>query len=285
MTTDGERWTLAVLAALRAGRFRPRAWHTFLAASFERARDQRGIHLRAHRQVLALGAIGGITWGAVALTGHGALSVAGTAWLIVLLLMVDWHLGMLESADGRALGRLGLANVVTIVRGASLPVLFVLDPEALAGALVGLVALDVLDGVLARGRGESTRLGAWLDGSLDTLLVMAFVVAATSLGAIPGWLAALVLTRTLLPWLVVAWLYFLTSRPPQEYATISTSGPTARLPSLVAAIGLGLALLEARGAVPLAAIGVGASFYPWLLAVVRSRRSPAEGEHGVAPSP
>lgn len=283
--TDGERWTLELLAELRAARFRPRAWARFLAASFERAAEQRRLHRRAHRQALALTCVGLAAWAAPAVLGHAALGLAGAGWLVATMLMVDWHLGMLETRDGLLLGRLGLANMVTIGRGAAVPILFAVDAGGLLVALALLGALDVVDGALARGLDERTRLGAWLEGSLDTLVVVAFALAAARIDAIPAWLTALILARVAVPWLVLVWLYLLTPSPPQAGDAVRAPGHAARVPGVTAAIGLALALAGTDVGVPVAAIAVGVSFVPFVLAVARGGRGSPCTRSGREPAP
>ncbi|RDI74029.1 CDP-alcohol phosphatidyltransferase [Gaiella occulta] len=280
--TEGERWALELLAELRAARFRPRAWARFLAAALERAALERRLHRRAHRQTLALTFTGLAAWAVPAVLGHAALGLAGAGWLVATMLMVDWHLGMLETPDGRPLGRLGLANTVTVARGAAVPILFAVDAGGLLVALALFGALDVVDGALARGLDERTRLGAWLEGSLDSLVAVAFAAAAARIGAIPAWLTALILARVAVPWLVVAWLYVLTPSPPQAAGAVRAPGYAARAPGVTAAIGLALALAGEDVGVPVAAIAAGVSIFPFALAVARSR---APAAAGAAPGP
>ncbi|MEW6581343.1 MAG: CDP-alcohol phosphatidyltransferase family protein, partial [Actinomycetota bacterium] len=190
--TDGERWTRAVLADLRAARYTPRAWHAFLAASFARARATAAGRRAERRQVAVLALAGAAAWGATAATGHLVLAAAGLAWWGLLVVMLDWHLGMLERPDGSRVPRLGAANVLAALRAGSVPLLPALDRTGLAAALVALGITDIVDGPLARRRGEVTRLGAWLDGTADTLVMGVAGVSAAALGALPAGVAAAV---------------------------------------------------------------------------------------------
>ncbi len=258
--SDGERWTRDVLHELRAARFSPHAWHRFLAASFRRAREQRRAHPRAHAQTVALALAGLVGWALVGAVGRAWLAVAGAAWWVLVMLMLDWHLGMLERPDGRTLPHLGVANTVTLIRSAALPILFVLDATGLLVMLAILAALDVADGGVARRLDEETRLGAWLDGSLDGLLAASFVVAALRIDAIPGWLAVLIAARVAFPWLVVSLVYFLSPSPPRASDAMRLPGLAARLPGATAATGLGLALVGEAVGVTIAAAAMAASF-------------------------
>lgn len=70
---------------------------------------------------------------------------------------------------------------------------------------------DVCDGALARLRNEQTVMGAWLDPVADKILLVTCLFMLTSAdtitGAIPYWLACLVLTKELLLLLGVVSFY------------------------------------------------------------------------------
>jgi len=247
--TEGEAWTRTVLEELRAAHYRPRAWGRFLADSFARARERRRERLRAHRLALVLGTAGLAAWTGAA--GRPALALAGAAWWAAAILMLDWHLGMLERPDGTPLGGVGAANLLTLIRAGLPPALF-----ALAGTDVGLAlfaaagASDVLDGVVARRRNEVTRLGIWLDPAVDGLVLGAAALGATRAGVLVGSVAALVVVRYALPWLVVVIHYFARAEPPERGGLVR-----GRVTGLVVYAGLALALLRLPGATPLVVAG------------------------------
>ena len=122
-----------------------------------------------------------------------------------------------------------LPNLLTFARIALTPYLFLLmwrhDYRGLLWpfALVGIT--DVADGFLARRFGWSTRLGAYLDPLADKLLLSgSFLVLALS-GALPGWLAAVVLGRDALILGAAGVLYagkFRRSFPPSLWGKLST---------------------------------------------------------------
>ena len=68
------------------------------------------------------------------------------------MLMLDWHLGMLERLNGMAIDGLGLANVLDVCRVGAVPALAVLSPRWLALGLLIIGTLDVVDGRVARAR-------------------------------------------------------------------------------------------------------------------------------------
>ncbi len=120
-------------------------------------------------------------------------------------------------------------NLLTLARIALTPYLFLLmwrhDYRGLLWpfALVGIT--DVLDGFLARRFQWSSRLGAYLDPLADKLLLSgSFLVLALS-GAIPGWLAFVVLGRDIVILAAAGLLYLVQSRrafPPSPWGKLST---------------------------------------------------------------
>jgi phosphatidylglycerophosphate synthase len=242
--TAGEAWTHELLRELRARRYRPRAWAQFLASSFARARATRAERRSEHRQTLLVGATGLAVWAAVAPV-RPWLALVCAAWWLLVIAMVDWHLGMLEDDAGRPLRRLGLANVLAIGRLAVVPVLVVAPPALLAAILIPAGLSDALDGPLARARGEATRLGAWLDGGADAFVLSAAAVGAAQHGLLPWWAAASVLARHALQAFALSVAYFAHAERPRRGALVS-----ARRPGLLLFAGLWLATLG----VPIASV-------------------------------
>jgi cardiolipin synthase len=238
------RWTRETLAELRASQFRPRAWLRFLAKSFERAAELRREHWRAHRQSLALGAGGLVVWTSVAVAGEPALAAIGAGWWLLTMLMLNWHLGLLERPDGSPLPSLGVANILSLGRLGLVPVLPVLKPELLATALIVAGVTNALDGYLARRRREETRLGFWLDGVADAL-----VLGTAAVLLLPLWAVVIVLARFALPAAAFTVSYFwLLERPPATF-------DRARVLGIALWAGLVLAALELPFAFALAGVG------------------------------
>lgn len=274
--TEGERWATELLADLRAQRYTPRAWCLFLARSFRRAGTRRRERRRAGGQVLGLGAAGVVAWAGVAAAGRPGLAAAGAGWWLAVVLMLDWHLGMLERPDGTALDGLGLANAISLVRAGLVPALPALSPTALAVALAAAHATDILDGRLARARGEVTRLGLWLDGAVDTLLLGVAAVAAARIGAIPGWAAGLVVVRCALPWLLAPGIYFVRARAPRLEGHVP-----GRLPGFVLLAGLVTSPFWAGGTAIVAA-GAAGGLLTLAASAARSSGGPAASERSEA---
>jgi phosphatidylglycerophosphate synthase len=248
--TEGERWAEEVLEELRRARWKPVAWIRFFEASLARAGRNRTERVRAHREVLMLGVLGLILWASVAALGRPLLGAVGGAWWLLVLLMVDWHLGMLERQDGSRLPGLGVANTLTLLRASAIPLLPFLAPTALGFAVLAAGGLDVADGLVARARGEASRLGAWLDAAVDGILLSFVAVAAAERALLPNWVAALIVARQLAPWLTIAGVYFATARAPRRYRYVS-----GRAPGVVLVAGLALAAFGVPGGAFIAAAG------------------------------
>jgi phosphatidylglycerophosphate synthase len=206
--TAGETWTRELLAELRGARYRPGAWRLFLAESFARARCTRAIRTREHRQLFRLAAVGAAGWAALAALGWPWLAFAGAAWSALLLLMVDWHLGMLENDAGRPLRGLGAANLISLLRGALVPAVAAAAPTVLLTLLLVAGLGDAIDGPVARARGQESRLGRFLDPSVDAFVFGAAALDAARLGLLSWWAASLVLARYAVQWAVLALAYF-----------------------------------------------------------------------------
>jgi cardiolipin synthase len=256
---DGERWTQAQLTELRASRFTPRAWRCFFAASFDRAAAARRERRRAQRQALLVAAVGFIPWAVAAALGGIPLAAAGAGWWTLVVLMLEWHLGMLDGLD-----RLGPANVLGLARAAVVPAVLLLPIVPATALFLAAGATDGIDGFLARRRGETTRLGFWLDATTDTLLLIAGTAAALQANLLPWWAAVAVFVRYGLPWPLVAASYFARAEPPSR-------GVSGRLPGLAVFAGLALAMLDGPGA-SLAAAGAAAGTLTVLLCVRRMAR-------------
>jgi phosphatidylglycerophosphate synthase len=107
----------------------------------------------------------------------------------------------------------GAANSVTLVRAALtvlLAALFGAAPAAAPGwTLVGLgviaVALDGLDGVLARGRNEASAFGARFDMETDALLILVLAALVWQHGKAGAWILAAGLTRYL--FVAAGWVF------------------------------------------------------------------------------
>lgn len=101
-------------------------------------------------------------------------------------------------------GALTLANQLTLLRMAMIPIFAILLVYGHVGAALVVFALagltDLFDGFIARRSGQKTTLGAWLDPAADKLLLLTtFVVLTLPLDhlthRIPLWLTLLMIGR------------------------------------------------------------------------------------------
>ena len=115
---------------------------------------------------------------------------AGLAWWAATALMLDWHLGMVETENGHP-RPLGPADALTLLRVWLVPAVGD-DPRPGLVALAG--ASDVLDGVLARA-GEPTRIGRDLEGLADACFAAAALHGARRRGLVGPAVTAAELAR------------------------------------------------------------------------------------------
>jgi CDP-diacylglycerol--glycerol-3-phosphate 3-phosphatidyltransferase len=97
-----------------------------------------------------------------------------------------------------------LPNLLGLSRIAATPIVIalLLFPFAGAGLLAFLVfaaaaITDVIDGPVARARGEVSPLGIFMDLTADKVLVAGVLVAMVEVGLLPTWLVATLLIREL----------------------------------------------------------------------------------------
>ncbi len=158
-----------------------------------------------------------------------------------------------------------------------MPALLVVSPVLLSALLIPAGLSDVIDGPLARLRGEDTRLGVWLDGSADTLVLSAVAVGAARHALLPWWTASLVVARQAAPWLLASLAYFLRAAAPP--ITRPASGKAA---GVLLFAGLLLAALRLPGAVTFVAIGVVGGLATLTTTLVRTQA--ARARPGLPPS-
>ena len=97
---------------------------------------------------------------------------------------------------------LTLPNLITIARFILVPVIVITMIEGEMGlAFLLFIAAgvsDAIDGFIARQFGQASELGAYLDPVADKLLLVSVFVMLAILGAIPGWLVILIVSRDVL---------------------------------------------------------------------------------------
>ena len=275
--TDGERWARQALQQLAAGRYKPRAWIAFIEASLRRARVRRGERPAEARTTRILGIAGVALWaGTPPFLGWAGASV-GAAWWVALVMMIDWHLGMLESADGTPVAGIGVANLLSLGRAGLVPLLPALRPTGIGVVVIAAAVSDVLDGRLARVRGETTRLGHWLDGSADTLVAASAGIAAASAGIVTTWVGALIVARSAVPWLAISAGYFLRRQAPPQATLVS-----GRIPGGAVLAGLAMAGFGVEVGGLIAALGAAGGIGAWVITITRAVPS-AAGVSGEKP--
>ncbi len=235
--TEGERWAREQLTLLRDARFTPGAVARFLAASQRRTNAQRRARPRTARRMRIWVGAGAGAWAALALAGHepfrrraGAFAV----WWSLTWLMLDWHIGMIETEDGRE-RNLGPADACTLVRVWLVPA----AADTPAPWMCALAfATDGLDGRLARAS-EPTRIGRDLEGLADWTFAAAALRGAVRSGGLSRVAGAAELARLAagLGYALVVWFGSASAPDPRVLHAARDTTPV-RAAGLVAA-GLG----------------------------------------------
>lgn len=223
--TEGERWAREQLAALLMRRFTPAGGARFLGTSWRRSaairRERPALARRAHRWTVA----GGLAWLALAAAGAEPFRRrlrAGLAWWAATATMLDWHLGMVETADGRA-RNLGAGDALTLARAWLVPVALDRPTPAVCGLAA---ATDALDGPLAR-RAGATRAGRDLEGLVDACFAAAALRGASRRGWLPAVVAYAELLRLGVGLGYALAMYFGRARPPRPELLRAARATTA----------------------------------------------------------
>jgi phosphatidylglycerophosphate synthase len=246
--TEGERWSRELLDRLREGRFSTGAWRRFFSDAFLRARVIRARRPQLVRQSRL--------WGGVGVVAALPFGVRPAASWVTWWAMLDWHLGMLETADGRP-RPLAAADSLTLARLWAAPIVRRRPEPWLVAA--GM-ATDLADGVLAR-RAGPTRLGRDFDSTADTLFLDAALQGAVERHGLNARLLGLERARLLVGTAVTLRSYFGGSEPAPVQANRGAA-------ALLAACG---ALLAVSGRVRLAEPLIGAAIGYRTLIRVRAR--------------
>lgn len=156
---------------------------------------------RTTRQLFSLGVGLAACTAVVAVVGERRVPGAGLPWAVVAASGVAAVVGFAglradrnRPAEGRrAFESLGVANAVTLCRGALVAflagLLVVPTPFGWLPALLygSVAALDALDGAIARLRGRTTLLGASLDMNVDAAGLLVAALVGVVAGSLPPW--------------------------------------------------------------------------------------------------
>ncbi len=240
----------------------------FLAASQRRAAEVRRRRPDLRRQSRTWIAVGAAAWALPAAGGVEPFASrlrTGLAWWATAALMLDWHLGMAETEDGRP-RPLGPADALTLARVWLAPVALA-SPTPLV-CTAGF-ATDALDGPLARAT-EPTRAGRDLEGLADACFATALLLGLRRRGAIGQAASAAELTRLGAGLAYSLAVYFGQAEPPDRGLTHA-----ARLTTPMRAGGL-LAASAGRRRLGTAFVGLGCGCSVALVALAVSGRARRE---------
>ncbi|HET9073558.1 MAG TPA: hypothetical protein VFN48_03185 [Solirubrobacteraceae bacterium] len=234
----GERWAREELGRLREAGWRPGAQVTFIRAAQARANATRSARPRLARQELVWCGAGALAWAVLARRSPTGVFARrrrqGLVWWTGTALMLDWHLGMLETPAGEPVGLHG-ADALTLLRAWLVPaVADAADPRlVLLGALS-----DLGDGALARAT-RTTRLGRDLEGLADVCFGLAALAGAVRAGHVSPWAARLERGRLLAGIVYATGTYLVAGRAPDPALLRSgrDSAPLRAAALVVAGVG------------------------------------------------
>lgn len=215
MLTEGEAWVRAELTELRDAGYGPAATARFLWRC-----QQRAGRVRRDRPELARREAGWLAAGAGAYVGSG--HAGAVRWWLLVGLMLDWHLGMLETEDGIP-RNLGTADALTLSRAWLVPLVLAAPSPALV--VVGFTT-DVLDGVAARATAP-TRAGRDLEALVDAAFAAAVLVGTRRRRQLGRAAVAAELSRTGAGIGYAVASYFGRAQPPDRAALGAARGTTA----------------------------------------------------------
>ncbi|MCI0157969.1 CDP-alcohol phosphatidyltransferase family protein [Leifsonia shinshuensis] len=201
--------------------------------------------------VLLAGVLGAAWW---------TMPLPASGWLAVVAYLAVSNALLIRGLQRRRSERFGPANMVTSMRSAlvglitGLVVASFTDPipvALLVGLVVPTLALDAVDGWVARRTGSTSELGARFDMEVDAFLLLVLsVYVAPALGfwtiAIGALRYAFVVTGWMLPWMRATLPYRYWRKVVTAYAgialAVAASGLLPGLDSLLVALALALLL-------------------------------------------
>jgi phosphatidylglycerophosphate synthase len=196
-----------LVAGLRRDGFSREGFRSFISSAYEWSRDEVYANPNLARSVL-----GWCLFFFAALFAYSAaLSflhdhtlavrslVAGSVWLGLSCVWLLAHLGLARDSSGRRIERVNAPTLLTLLRSVFAPLIVVSAVSGhvvLAGALFAAGGVsDVLDGVVARRLGQTTRLGVVMDHLVDVLFTAATFLSLTAAGILSPWVGVLVGVR------------------------------------------------------------------------------------------
>lgn len=140
----------------------------------------------------------------------GAVPMAGAAGVYLVIALVMWQ-GLWRSGAS-----IGWANRVTLLRGVLIsyaagalaaPAVAVSQQWVMVAVVLVALALDGVDGWVARRRDEVSAFGARFDMELDALLILVLCLWLVATGVLGGWVLALGGMRYAFVLAAVCWPY------------------------------------------------------------------------------
>jgi cardiolipin synthase len=239
-------WVEHLLVDLRAARYRPAAWFTYLRRAIGFGRERALANPAAVRSILFVGLVLFV----LTVTGSAALALGvdpslgrrAFGWtvlgLVPLITLTLLHVELLRDRDGTPLDAIGWPSAITLSRVALVPafLVFMAAGRMQLGFVVFLLAIlsDLLDGWVARRFRQETRFGAILDPLAD-ILCSFWLFVGLSLGGLLPWPALAFATLRTVVLLVGGSVLYVTLGPVHIHSTVPGKMTGLLLTGLVAA--------------------------------------------------
>jgi phosphatidylglycerophosphate synthase len=196
-----------LVAGLRREGFSRESLRVFFSSAYERSRDEVYSNPDLARSTLGWG----LVFFAALFVYSAGLSflhdhelairslTAGSIWLALSCVWLLAHFGLARDKAGRRMERVNVPTLLTLLRSVLAPLIVVSavsGHSVLAGVLFAAGGIsDILDGVIARRLGQTTRLGVVMDHLVDVVFIAATFLSFAVAGLLSPWVGLLVGVR------------------------------------------------------------------------------------------
>lgn len=233
--TSENQFVVELLTTLRNDGFSPFAWWRFLVRSWEMSCETAAKNPTLQCSWVRVTILMGVLTLAILVVTRVFEGTMTLLHLLPGLLFciiwqqsdLFWHLGLNRHANGALFPTVGLANILTGMRGLAASYLIgrlvgglpTSSTLALGVFLVGVVT-DILDGQVARHTHTQSKLGQIADGETDFCLYLALTIILVQNNVLPLWSGIVMLVRFLLPLIAALASYFLFAHPVRFGSTV-----------------------------------------------------------------
>lgn len=229
-----QKFVVDLLTALRADRFRPRAWGSFFQRSWLMSCQTARANPSLKRSWQRITGVMTLLTMLILVSNTLFAGLADTLRLFpgfifcVVWQQSDlfWHLGLNRSAQTNKLfPTIGVANTLTWLRGLGASYLLgrlsgglTISPGVVLTIFLCGIATDILDGHIARRTATQSKLGQVADAEADFCLSLALTIILLRSGELSPWIGLVIVLRFIAP-LVAALLSYLAFASPVRFGS------------------------------------------------------------------